>query len=96
MDFDPHSIEDCNQLLLGKEFELTWDLYDRKVTKGLPQNGEWAVRYKDEVVHLYGFEDKPVEARHRAAMFIFLRDKGIDYILARELTVCYFAGTLPV
>ena len=98
MDFDPHELEQCNEILEAEHFELIWDSYTGKVARGLPENrgGEWLLKWNVGQIHLGGFKDKPTEARHRAALFMYLTKRDIAAILAKELTKTYFAGTLPI
>lgn len=71
---------------------------------GLP-DGEWLIHWGEadkelnpfsscgrQGTHLGGSKDKVKDGRHRAALYVYLRLKGIDAMLAHDLTKLYCNG----
>ena len=101
-DFDPHNEKQVEELISSVKAVIQWDTYDRKVIKcsgkhGFP-DGEWCVEFDGfHGTHLGGkSKDHVKDGRHRAALFIYLYKKDIDWLLCSDLTKTYWNNVIPV
>jgi hypothetical protein len=102
-DYDTHDPSQADLLLKAASVEVVWDEYVPKMARemreaGLP-DGEWRVTWSKgdhHDVHVAGDKTCPLGGKCRAALVVYLVNKGVDLILASDLSKCYFATTFAV